>query len=176
MSGRLAADRVLAALLDDQRDEGALALEVLESRGVAADRDDLPRRVAQGVQEEGALLPDHVLELGPAQLAVPDHVEERMVEPGVGLTRLAEQRFGERGGGQRHRVPPGRGRSIGRIIVPTRAPRKGTWSIVKRPNTPQSGEHDTMKNRRRLVSVGLVTVCALTLVGPPAGAQEGTLK
>src|SRR5438034_635167 len=57
MSGRLAADRVLAALLDDQRDEGALALEVLESRGVAADRDDLPRRVAQGVQEEGALLP-----------------------------------------------------------------------------------------------------------------------
>src|SRR6266705_2494984 len=33
-----------------------------------------------------------------------------------------------------------------------------------------------MNNRRRLVSVGLVTVCALTLVGPPAGAQEGTLK
>src|SRR3989475_6399188 len=33
-----------------------------------------------------------------------------------------------------------------------------------------------MKNRIRLVSVGLVTVCALTLVGPPAGAQEGTLK
>src|SRR6266850_1059137 len=33
-----------------------------------------------------------------------------------------------------------------------------------------------MKNCRRLVSVGLVTVCALTLVGPPASAQEGTLK
>src|SRR5258705_4176866 len=33
-----------------------------------------------------------------------------------------------------------------------------------------------MKNCRRLVSVGLVTVCALTLVAPPAGAQEGTLK
>src|SRR5438034_628633 len=33
-----------------------------------------------------------------------------------------------------------------------------------------------MKNRGRLVSVGLVTVCALLLVGPPAGAQEGTLK
>src|SRR4029450_1398063 len=33
-----------------------------------------------------------------------------------------------------------------------------------------------MKNRRRLVSVGLATVCALLLVGPPAGAQEGTLK
>src|SRR5882724_11313874 len=33
-----------------------------------------------------------------------------------------------------------------------------------------------MKNCRRLLSAGLVTVCALTLVGPPAGAQEGTLK
>jgi glutamate/aspartate transport system substrate-binding protein len=33
-----------------------------------------------------------------------------------------------------------------------------------------------MKNRRRLVSVGLATVCALLLVGPPVGAQEGTLK
>src|SRR5882672_8484269 len=33
-----------------------------------------------------------------------------------------------------------------------------------------------MSNCRRLVSVGLVTVCALTLVGPPASAQEGTLE
>ena len=33
-----------------------------------------------------------------------------------------------------------------------------------------------MKNCRRLVSVGLITLCALLLVGPPANAQEGTLK
>jgi glutamate/aspartate transport system substrate-binding protein len=33
-----------------------------------------------------------------------------------------------------------------------------------------------MKNCRRLVSVGLITLCALLLVGPPADAQEGTLK
>jgi glutamate/aspartate transport system substrate-binding protein len=33
-----------------------------------------------------------------------------------------------------------------------------------------------MKNGRRLVSVGLITLCALLLAGPPADAQEGTLK
>jgi glutamate/aspartate transport system substrate-binding protein len=33
-----------------------------------------------------------------------------------------------------------------------------------------------MKNCRRLVSIALMTLCALTLVGPPADAQEGTLK
>jgi glutamate/aspartate transport system substrate-binding protein len=33
-----------------------------------------------------------------------------------------------------------------------------------------------MKNCMRLVSVALITLCALTLVGPPADAQEGTLK
>jgi glutamate/aspartate transport system substrate-binding protein len=33
-----------------------------------------------------------------------------------------------------------------------------------------------MKNCRRLVAAGLVTLCALLLVGPPADAQEGTLK
>src|SRR4029453_15387539 len=55
-------------------------------------------------------------------------------------------------------------------------PTPGPLPNRERPNNTQSGEHDTMKNRRRLVSVGLVTVCALLLVGPPAGAQEGTLK
>jgi glutamate/aspartate transport system substrate-binding protein len=33
-----------------------------------------------------------------------------------------------------------------------------------------------MKNCMRLVSVALITLSALTLVGPPADAQEGTLK
>src|SRR5215813_2234160 len=33
-----------------------------------------------------------------------------------------------------------------------------------------------MKNCRCLVSAGLITLCALVLIGPPADAQEGTLK
>src|SRR5262247_60360 len=33
-----------------------------------------------------------------------------------------------------------------------------------------------MKNCRRLVFAGLITLCALLLVGPPADAQDGTLK
>src|SRR5207253_6527608 len=90
LGGRLAADRVLPALLDDEPDRRALALEILEGRRVAADRDDLPRGVAEGVEEEAPLLPDHALELRPAELAVPDHVEERMVVPGVRLSRLEE--------------------------------------------------------------------------------------
>ena len=91
MSGRFAADRVLAALLDDERDEGALAFEVLEARGVAADRDDLPRGVAERVEEERALLADDVAHLLPAQLPGRDGLEQPVVQPGVRLLRFGEE-------------------------------------------------------------------------------------
>ena len=94
---RLPAHRVLTALLDDQRDQGALALEVLEGRRVAADGDDLPRRVPERVEEEAPLLPDDVLEAGPGKLPPVDHLEQRVVEPGVRFLSLLEQRGGERG-------------------------------------------------------------------------------
>src|SRR5262245_37454817 len=175
MGGRITADRVLAALLDDQRDEGALALEVLEGGCVAADRDDLPRRVAERVQEEGALLPDHVLELRAAELAVPDHVEERMVEPGMRLARLTEQRFGERLG---HRGPPDLAaiESARPLYSGALGPRPALYPIERTTDNIHSGEHATMMNCRRLVSAGLVALCAFLLMGSPADAQEGTLK
>src|SRR5881296_1421799 len=100
-------DGVLAAFLDDERNQRALALEVLVRRRVAADQDDFPRRVAKRVEEEAALLADHALQLRAAELAVPDHVEQRVVEPGMRLTRFLEKRGGERGGRQRHAIPPG---------------------------------------------------------------------
>src|SRR3989475_3389876 len=60
---------------------------------------------------------------------------------------------------------------------------RGTWSIVdpldKRwiPGiSMERRRHDTMNNVRRILSVGLVTLSALLLAGPPASAQEGTLK
>src|SRR5215475_14868369 len=53
-------------------------------------------------------------------------------------------------------------------------PRPALCEIGERPN--DTGEHDTMKNCRRLVSAALLTLCALLLVGPPADAQDGTLK
>jgi hypothetical protein len=40
---RLTADRVLAAFLDDERDGGPLAFEILEGRREASDGDDLSR-------------------------------------------------------------------------------------------------------------------------------------
>ena len=87
---RLAADRVLAALLDDERDQSPLPLQILEGRRVSADRDDLPGGVAERVEEEAALLTDDVLKLASRELAVPDHPEQAMVQPGMGLLRLAE--------------------------------------------------------------------------------------
>src|SRR5262245_14850880 len=53
-------------------------------------------------------------------------------------------------------------------------PRPALCEIGERPNN--TGEHDTMKNCRRRVSAALLTLCALLLVGPPADAQDGTLK
>jgi len=106
MGGALATDRILAALLDDQGDEGALALEVLEGWRVAADRDDLPRGVTEGVEEKASLLPDDALELAPVERAVPDQEEERMVEPGVCLLRLSEECVRELRGRERHRRAP----------------------------------------------------------------------
>src|SRR5712692_3759598 len=104
--GLLAADRVVTALLDHERDERALALEVLPRRGEAADGDDLPGRVAQGVEEEAPLLADDVPDLVAAQLAGADHPEEPVVEPGMGVPRLREQRRGELPWCERHDVSP----------------------------------------------------------------------
>src|SRR5262245_190639 len=47
---------------------------------------------------------------------------------------------------------------------------------LRTTDNTQSGEHATMMNGRRLVSAGLVTLCAFVLIGSPADAQEGTLK
>src|SRR5262249_5755117 len=104
VGGRLTPDGVLSALLDDERDQRALALEVLVRRRVAADRDDLPRRVAERVEEEAALLAEHAAQLRPGELAVPDHVEQRMVEPGMRLPRFSKERVRVGLGGLRHRV------------------------------------------------------------------------
>src|SRR5205823_14888666 len=60
---RLAAHHVLAALLRDERDEGSLALEIVEGGRIPADRDDLPGGVSERVEEEAALLTDHVAQL-----------------------------------------------------------------------------------------------------------------
>src|SRR6267378_374930 len=59
---------------------------------------------------------------------------------------------------------------------------RGTWSIVDPLDTraifgqTRRRRHDTMDNVRRILSVGLVTLSALVLAGPPASAQEGTLR
>jgi len=105
MRGLLAPDGVLSALLDDERDELPLALEVLPRGRVAAHGDDLPGRVPERIEEEAALLADHVLELGPAQLAVVDHPEERMVQPRVRLLGLLQEGPGEFGRRQCHGAP-----------------------------------------------------------------------
>src|SRR5207245_1178958 len=58
----------------------------------------------------------------------------------------------------------------------------GTWSIVDPLKNrwicgkTRRRRHDTMDNVRRILSVGLVTLSALVLAGPPASSQEGTLK
>src|SRR5438132_8796590 len=51
-------------------------------------------------------------------------------------------------------------------------PLKNRWICGK----TRRRRHDTMDNVRRILSVGLVTLSALVLAGPPASAQEGTLK
>src|SRR5207249_451238 len=79
--GLVAADRVASAFLDDQRDQRALALQVLPRGREAADRDDLPRRVPERVEEEGALLADHVSHLVARCATVLDRAEELMVKP-----------------------------------------------------------------------------------------------
>src|SRR5438876_4353206 len=95
---RLAAHHVLAALLHDERDEGSLALEIVEGRRIPADRDDLPGGVSERVEEEAALLTDHVAQLSWREPAVPEHPEQPVVQPGMGLLRLTEQGGGKFGG------------------------------------------------------------------------------
>src|SRR5712691_293512 len=102
MRRRLAADGVLAALLDHERDQRPLALQILERRRVAAHGDDLPGGVPERVEEEAALLGDDVAKLALRELTVPDHSEEPMVQPGMGVLRLAEQRGRELGWWKRH--------------------------------------------------------------------------
>src|SRR5439155_20241956 len=102
MRSRLAADGVLAAFLDDERNQRSLVLQILERRQLAAHGDDLPGGVAERVEEEGALLADDVAKLARGELTVPDHPEEPMVEPGMSVRRLAEQRGCELGWGKRH--------------------------------------------------------------------------
>src|SRR4029453_3275605 len=137
---RLTPDGVLTTLLDDERDQRALALEVLVRRRVTADRDDLPRRVAKRVEEEAALLADHALQLGAGELAVPDHVEERMVEPGMRVSCFLQELIRERRGRERHPCSswsPSIG-TVGRVsarsfysLLPARiAVRTATWSIL----------------------------------------------
>src|SRR6266568_4275159 len=95
---RLAAHHVLTALLDDERDQGSLALEIVEGRRIPADRDDLPGSVSERVEEEATLLTDHVAELSWREPAVPEHPEQPVVQPGMGHLRLTEQGGGKFGG------------------------------------------------------------------------------
>jgi glutamate/aspartate transport system substrate-binding protein len=57
----------------------------------------------------------------------------------------------------------------------------GAWNfkpraVRGRENTIERRRFDTMNKVGRIVVVGLVTVGVLLVAGPPAGAQEGTLK
>src|SRR5439155_5847309 len=90
VAGLGAADGILAAFFNDERDERALPLEVLPRRRGAPGGDDLPRRVPERVEEERALLADDVAHLIARELAVPDQVEQRMVQPWMRVLRLLQ--------------------------------------------------------------------------------------
>src|SRR6266446_76708 len=115
VAGLFAADGVLAALFNDERDERALPLEVIPRRRSAADRDDLPRSVPERVEEERTLLADDVADLIARELAIPDHVEQRMVQPGVRVLRLLQELLRELGRRKHCRSPS---RIIDRIHRP----------------------------------------------------------
>src|SRR6266850_6579998 len=97
MAGLRAPDGVLAAFFDDERDQRALPLQILPCRRRAADGDDLPRRVPERIEEKGPLLTDNGANLIARKLAVPDQVEEPMVQPRMRLLGLLQKRSREFG-------------------------------------------------------------------------------
>src|SRR5213594_326811 len=117
VAGLRAADGVLAAFFDHERDERALPLEVLPRRRSAADRDNLPRSVPERVEEERALLADDVADLIARELAVPDRVEQRMVQPRMRVLRLLQELSCELGGRKHHRSPFGSSMQYGIIVL-----------------------------------------------------------
>jgi hypothetical protein len=104
MGGLLAPDGVVAAFFHDEGNERPLLLQILVRRRVAAHGNDLPRGVAEGVEEEGALLADDVADLLAGELAVRHHAEQPVVQPGMRVLGFLQQARGEVGGGQGHGI------------------------------------------------------------------------